>query len=173
MTTYLDEDASICWLNESRRFQLTQRVRFGRSGTHRLRVEVTVSDLLAAAALLRDHVGLASTHEQWGAMVLRGRRAQVVQVRLPRKTLLAIADAIADVADDLDEAGHRFWHYDHPDVVRPCSSCRETLDAEDAFAEKARVDLIGRWADALDVPKTTIETMLAQYAALPRKARRP
>jgi hypothetical protein len=85
--------------------------------------------------------------------------------------LLGIADALAG-AIDADDAGHRFYHWESPSTPRPCSSCRETRDADDARVDAARAQLVRTWTLALKVPVETIERLLREFDNLPRKALR-
>ena len=73
---------------------------------------------------------------------------------------------------DADDAGHRFYHWESPSVPRPCSSCRETRDADDARIDAARAQLVRTWTPALKVPAETIERLLREFNNLPRKALR-
>jgi len=85
--------------------------------------------------------------------------------------LIGIADVIADAAD-ADDAAHRFWHWEHPDEVRPCSQCRETRDADDERVHRALTAFIENWAETLKTSPGVIEELLAEYLRLPKKAPR-
>jgi hypothetical protein len=128
---------------------------------HHLKAEVSASEIVEAARELRERPD-CPTHAFHGGI----RRD--VQIPVPRAMLLGIAAALAS-AVDADDAGHRFYHWESPSTARPCSSCRETRDADDARVDAARAQFVRVWAAALGVPAETIERLLLEFGNLPRK----
>ncbi len=161
---------SVRWLYGGRCFCFKASFRFGNGGVHDLRTDVTREELLRDAQALRAHPHQA--HHAYLAVIRRGRSQQAVLIPVPRAMMLGIADAIAGAADD-DDAGHRFWHWENPGSPRPCSGCRDAMDAEDAKVDQARSVFLARWAQHLSVPLSKIEEMIEEYRGLPTKKPRP
>lgn len=105
--------------------------------------------------------------------VQRGKGQQRVQVRVPREMLLGIADALVG-AVSVDDAGHRFYHWENPEIPRPCSTCREVRDVNSALAriDSARAQLMSTWATTLGVPVEMVERLLFEFNALPMQVLR-
>lgn len=153
------------WLLGSGCLQFQTSVRFGRGGTHQLAVELTVQEVLqAAASLSRD---LAVEFTRFHDVIRRGKNQQTVPIDVSRETILGIARALEGFVDE-DDAGHRFWHWQYPGSPVPCSSCQETLADEDASAEAARLSFLLRWSGTLGATTAQLEGMLSEYQGLPR-----
>jgi len=146
----------------------TARVVIGRSAAQRVSVEVTAAEIDAAARVLRDRPDYLAHSFDGG--IRRGKGWQAVPIVVPRAMLIGIADALSG-AVDVDDAGHRFYHWESPSSPRPCSDCRETRDADAARAEGAREVLLRKWTGVLGVPAETIEGLLAEFGRLPRGSR--
>jgi len=159
------------WLWGAGRLQFQARFRFGKGkgGIHSLTVNVSHAEIALAAARLR--AAPDASHYEYDQVVQRGRGRQIVGIPVPRDVLLGIADALAG-AVDADDAGHRFWHRDNPDSPRPCSTCRETLDAEGAKVDALRAAFLARHARALQITPERLAAILAEYDRLPTKRRR-
>lgn len=161
---------SVEWLYGAQCARFTVHVQLGRGGIHKVSVDVTTDGLRKAAKILRERPECTAFPYYGG--IRRGQRGwQSVPVHVPRGMLTGIADAL-DGSVDADDAAHRFWHWERPSVQRPCSSCRETLNAHDAAVEAARAHLLEMWSATLSVPTKTIEQLLREFGDLPKKALR-
>ncbi len=158
------------WLCGAGRLQFSASLQSGSGKTsQRLQVQVSHEELRDAAAALRDDPSAA--HREYAVTIPRGRGQQVVKIPVSRDVLLAIADALAG-AVDADDAGHRFYHWENPEAVRPCSRCREARDAEDARVDAARLAFLYDWSGKLGIPTSEIAALLAEYHLLPTKSLR-
>lgn len=157
------------WLWGGGCLQFQASFRFGQGGVHQLKVDVRLDEIARDAAALRADP--SATHHDYTDVIRRGRSQQVVPIPVPRAMLLGIADALAG-AQDVDDAGHRFYHWQNPDTPRPCSTCRETLDGQDQRADAARTQFLTRWAIHLHISTRTVEQLLREFSELPRKALR-
>ena len=158
------------WLYGARSARFTTRVQFGRSGIYKISADATLAQIQEAARRLRESPDCAEFAYDGG--IRRGKRGwQAVPVRVPRAVILGIADAL-DGAVDAADAAHRFEHWERPGDPRPCSSCRETLDAHDARVDAERAQLVRAWTAALGCPPETIERLLSEFDDLPRKSPR-
>lgn len=157
------------WLYGAGCARFSVHVTFGRGGVHRVSVEVRAAQIEDTARTLRETPSIEAY--AFKGRITRGKDWQPVPIPVPRGMLLGIADALAG-AIDADDAGHRFYHWESPSTPRPCSSCRETRDADDARVDAARAQLVRTWTLALKVPAETIERLLLEFDNLPRKTLR-
>jgi hypothetical protein len=133
-----------------------------------VRVEVTPAEFAAAAVELRKQPEQA--YYYFTTELTRGKGVQTIKIPVPRDMLLGIADAIAG-AVDLEDAGHRYWHWENPEATRPCEQCAETRDKEARKSQKARATFLATWAKKLHTTAGKIEDLLAEYSQLPRPPR--
>lgn len=155
------------WLYGARSARFTTRVQLGRGGVHKISVDVTAEQLQEAARTLRERPDCAAFAYHGG--IRRGKRGwQTVPVHVPRAMLIGIgiADAL-DGAVDATDAALRFGHWESLSTPRPCSSCREALDAHAARVDAARAQLVRAWTGELGVPPETLERLLSEFGNLP------
>lgn len=157
------------WLYGAGCVQYTVYAQFGRGGTQKISTDVTTDEIQEAAKTLRENPHAVTFAYQ--GKIRRGKGWQAVPIYVPRAVLIGIADALAG-AIDADDAAHRFHHWENPGTTRPCSSCRETRDADDFRVDGARAQLVCAWTAALGVPAETVERLLLEFSRLPRKALR-
>src|ERR1700751_5239193 len=157
------------WLYGAGCARFSVNVQFGRSGTRRIDVDVIADQIHEAAMKLRERPDEATFIYEVG--IQRGRGPQHVSIHVPRAMMLGIAAAL-EGAVDIDDAGHRFYHWERPGIPKPCSTCYETLEANDASVEAARNRFMLTWTTELGVTSETIERLLSDFGSLPRKASR-
>lgn len=137
-------------------------------GNRRGDVDLDLVAIHAEARRLRESPG--SPWISFPEDVQRGKGQQRIQIRVSREMLLGIADALVGAVNAAD-AGHRFYHWQNPEIPRPCSTCREARDVNSVLARiaSARVQLMSSWAATLGVPVETVERLLFEFNALPTK----
>lgn len=152
---------TVDWWAGSRCLAFEMAVRFGAGGLQVVRTRLRLDDLQAAAAILR---GTAEPALVRSATIKRGRGEQKVPIPIPRATVLALADALAGVSEK--DAGHRMWHYDHPDSVYPCGQCPAGVYAAARESAERRRAFVDEWAQRLvvrSVGRREVEALLAAY----------
>jgi len=165
-TTPVTGPTRVKWLIGAQCVRFSVSMQFGRGGIHQVSVDATSSEICEAAKSLRDAPD-AQTLE-YRCSIRRGNGVQVVPLQVQREMMIGIADAMEGAAD-ADDAGHRFHHWEHPYVTKPCSGCREVRLADDARVDAARVEFVSGWADRLGTSPEEVELLLSEFFLLPTR----